>query len=231
MEHCKKCNGIGWIFTKSDGADNARQCECKREKSVEFLSKQSNIPNRFSGISFKYGYITNNNESQKMIKTIAQKFVTEYPANDKGLLLQGSVGLGKTTILCIIGNELIKKKNNVYYIDWNDLTRIMGSGEDAGSRDYGKISQLVNKLTSVELLLFDELGASKTSPWVQNYIYYIINKRYNNKLMTLFATNYFDTVSDNNDSLTDRVGDRIRSRLFEITKPVLIRGTDFRLNT
>lgn len=230
---CKKCNGTGWIIIEGKGADNARPCNCKKEESDYIKGQKGNIPRRFlaSGLNFVFSKDNITSESQKMANSISKQFVSEYPAWDKGLLFQGSVGLGKTSLLCAIGFELIKKNVDVYYIDWNDLTRIMGSGEDAGSRDYGKISQLLNKLTNVELLLFDELGASKISPWVFDNIYYLINKRYNNKLITLFATNFLDEVIDNRNTLTDRVGDRIRSRLYEMTKTVKIKGTDYRHNT
>ncbi len=226
---CSICKGTGWIFTQSDGADNARPCDCKKEESDFNRGKKANIPERFLASELEYAFMPDKkNDSQIKTKSRVERFVKDYPAIEKGLLLQGNVGLGKTTLLCAIGFELIKRNFNIYYIDWNDLTRIMGTGEDAGSRDFGKISQLINKLATVELLLFDELGASKVSPWVSDNIYYLINKRYNNKLTTIFATNYFDTVSDNKDTLTDRVGDRIRSRLFEMTEPLIIKGFDYR---
>ncbi len=226
---CQSCNGTGWLIKKENGTDIARPCSCKKSENDYTRGIKGNIPKRFLASGLEYGFIPEpGNQSQIMAKSIALKFVNDYPAIEKGLLLQGSVGLGKTSLLCAIGYELIKKNIDVYYIDWNDLTRIMGSGEDAGSRDYGKIGQLMQRLVSVELLLFDELGASKVSPWVYDNIYYLINKRYNNKATTLFATNFFDRVSDNRDSLTDRIGDRVRSRLYEMTKILEIRGTDYR---
>ena len=78
------------------------------------------------------------------------------------------------------------------YIDWNDLTREMRSGEDTSNRDFSNIGQLIQRLAMVELLLFDELGASRPSPWVEDNIYYLINRRYNDNRITLFASNFFD---------------------------------------
>jgi len=227
---CKKCNGTGWIIERKGDTEIAVSCDCKLENIEIIKGEKANIPSRFIATNLKYAFKPRkDNYSQIMAKQVSEKFVKDYPAVEKGILFQGSVGLGKTSLLCGIGTELIKRNFEVYYIDWNDLTRIMGSGEDASSRDYGKITQLIYKLTKIGLLLFDEFGASKISPWVYDNIYYLINKRYNNNLITLFATNFFDTVSDNSDSLTDRIGNRIRSRLYEMTRVVKIEGSDYRL--
>jgi DNA replication protein DnaC len=80
--------------------------------------------------------------------------------DQKGLLIQGPVGVGKTRLLCSIANALIKKFKtiDVYYIDWNDLVREMRSGESHATRDFFSINELMNKLIAADLLLFDELG-------------------------------------------------------------------------
>ncbi len=148
---------------------------------------------------------------------------------DYGLLFQGGTGVGKTRLLCCIGNQLIKEKNSeVVYIDWNDLTREMKSGEDAASRDFSEIGQLIQRLARVELLLFDELGASRPSPWVEDNIYFLINRRYNNNRITLFASNFFDKKIDSEETLSERIGNRIRSRLFEMARSIEIMGADYR---
>ncbi|HEY6330134.1 MAG TPA: DNA replication protein DnaC, partial [Blastocatellia bacterium] len=93
-----------------------------------------------------------------------------------------------------------------------------------------------------EVLVLDELGASKPTEWVQETITHIITKRYNDKKTTIFTSNYLDLedpldiaeASDNlrsrfrEESLTDRVGKRLRSRLHEMCKLVLIEGEDYR---
>jgi DNA replication protein DnaC len=58
---------------------------------------------------------------------------------------------------------------------------------------------------------------------------HIINTRYNDRKMTLFTTNYADERREARDeTLEDRIGVRLRSRLFEMCKTVLISGEDFR---
>lgn len=229
-KECKHCQGTGWTVKKNKGNEVAVICECQKEDLVLNRGEKANIPLKFLGSELEWGYQPDqNNPSQKRAKSIIEQFIKDYPAVEQGLLLQGSIGLGKTSLLCSIGFELIKKKNiDVYYIDWNDLVREMRSGEDHSTRDFSAINLLINRLIMVELLLFDELGGSKVSPWVSDNIYYLFNKRYNNKRITVCATNFYDNPTDGNESLSQRIGERIRSRLYEMTRMVEIKGVDFR---
>lgn len=227
---CKHCQGTGWVVKNSQGNEVAVICEC--QKSDIFLSKceSANIPSRFIAHDLRGYFPQDSNPSQIKAKKIVEKFIDDFPAIEKGLLLQGSIGLGKTRLLCSIATEFLRREEDVdvFYIDWNDLLREMRSGEDHSSRDFSAINQLINKLSLVSVLLFDELGASKVSPWVSDNIYYLFNKRYNNKRITVCATNFYDNPSDGRESLTLRIGDRIRSRLYEMTTVVEICGDDYR---
>ena len=81
-----------------------------------------------------------------------------------------------------------------------------------------------------EVLVLDELGASKPTAWVQETITHIINKRYNDKKVTVFTSNYLDIPigSAYDESLSDRVGVRLRSRLHEMCRLVPMEGDDYR---
>ena len=77
--------------------------------------------------------------------------------------------------------------------------------------------------------MLDELGANKPTEWVRDTIAHIINCRYNDKKLTIFTSNYLDKPSkQGEESLTDRIGVRLRSRLFEMCTGIEIRGDDFR---
>jgi DNA replication protein DnaC len=75
----------------------------------------------------------------------------------------------------------------------------------------------------------DEIGASKPTEWVRDTMAHIINTRYNDKKLTIFTTNYLDNISNNREEiLEDRIGIRLRSRLFEMSRTVILTGEDFR---
>jgi DNA replication protein DnaC len=80
-----------------------------------------------------------------------------------------------------------------------------------------------------EVLVLDELGASKPTDWVQDTMMQIIGKRYNDRKLTLFTTNYRDVrQTPAEETLEDRIGTRLRSRLYEMCKTVIIDGEDYR---
>lgn len=227
---CKKCNDTGWVVQKKGETEIAQKCDC--QEMDQFLSKcrKANIPQRFLTAKLEDYYPDKDSPSQAKAKKIIEKFINDYPSVTEGLLLQGKTGIGKTRLLCTIATELVKKNMNIdiYYIDWNDLIREMRSGEEHGSRDFNAINQLIKRLYSVNLLLFDEIGASRMSPWVLDNIYYLFNKRYNSQKITVCATNYYDKSIKNQETLIKRIGERIRSRLFEMTQIVEIGGKDLR---
>ena len=228
---CSICGGSGWVLNREKGRETAFPCQCRRNDIQSLKVVGANIPPRFVGVEVKGFFPDKNCPTQKRAKEMTEKFIHDYPAvGDKGLFFQGGTGLGKTRMLCSIGNQLIKEKNiDVFYIDWNDLVREMKSGEDHSSRDFSNIDQLIGKLITVELLLFDEIGASRPSPWVEDNIYFIINKRYNESRITVFASNFYDEKTKiDEETLGERLNERIRSRLFEMANSVEIKGPDYR---
>jgi len=81
----------------------------------------------------------------------------------------------------------------------------------------------------VDVLVLDELGASKPTEWVRDTMMQIINARYNDKRLTIFTTNYHDRpYNQTEETLADRIGERLRSRLYEMCKSVVIEGEDYR---
>lgn len=227
---CQSCKDSGWVLVRVGEREIARPCRCRQGDAQDGLLANANIPPRFHGVDLRGFKPEKEESSQARAKKAAEKFIADWPGHGGyGLLFQGGTGVGKTRLLCCIGNQLIKEKNvDVVYIDWNDLTREMRSGEDAASRDFGEIGQLIQRLARVELLLFDELGSSRPSPWVEDNIYFLINRRYNENRITVFASNYFDKKIANQETLSERIGARIRSRLYEMARSVEIMGADYR---
>jgi DNA replication protein DnaC len=89
--------------------------------------------------------------------------------------------------------------------------------------------------------VLDDLGASKPSAWVLDIIGLILNARYNERRMTILTTNFYDVTPDvgatlpsgervrvKEDTLGDRVGARMRSRLYEMCRTVEVSAPDFR---
>jgi DNA replication protein DnaC len=86
---------------------------------------------------------------------------------------------------------------------------------------------------NAQVLVLDELGAQKPSDWGRDQVAYVLNRRYNENKVTIVTTNFLDPGPESkkkvaSDSLSDRIGPRIRSRLYEMCKTVEMDGNDFR---
>jgi DNA replication protein DnaC len=90
--------------------------------------------------------------------------------------------------------------------------------------------RVLEPVYEAEVLVLDELGASKPTDWVRDTMTQIINTRYNDRKLTIITSNYLDEpLNPNEETLADRVGVRLRSRLHEMCKIVLIKGEDYRV--
>ncbi|HEY6064683.1 MAG TPA: ATP-binding protein [Thermoanaerobaculia bacterium] len=225
---CPLCGGKGWILESVEGRREARPCSCRGETRRRERIEAAQIPERYRDCTF--ANFADNSPSLQSAKRRAHEFVDLYPAVDAGLLLVGPAGRGKTHLACAILSELVVTKGVAgLYADFSDLLlRIQTSFRpDADSTK----ESVLNPYAEAELLVLDELGASKPHAWVLDVLYNLLNTRYNRKRITIATSNFEDEpdrVSGERDSLEDRVGARIRSRLYEMCLMVPLRGEDFR---
>lgn len=222
---CSFCFGTGMEVMPSKGA---RRCRCRAQDARAKLLEDARIPRRYEECSLGSYQPANNNGSQFQAFNYAYRLVREYPSVDRGLLFMGACGVGKTHLSVAILRELIEKKgiSCLFYEFGTLLKEIQNS--------YNPISQ-TSELTvlipviEAEVLVLDELGASKPTDWVRDTMMHVINTRYNDRRLTIFTTNYLDRRSIERDEiLEDRIGVRLRSRLFEMCKTVQIEGEDYR---
>lgn len=185
---CEFCFGTG---TRVEPNKGGVLCECRRTNYKAKLLKAARIPPRFQARSFEDYYPKN--ESQSIAHNYVQSLVAQYPAVDKGLLIMGTVGVGKTHLAIAIVRALIETKGVPC------LFHESGSLLKAIQDSYSAISQTSEKrvlapVYETEVLVLDELGAIIPTDWVRDTLYQIINTRYNESKLTIFTTNYLDEV-------------------------------------
>ncbi len=229
---CEHCSGTGWELVEGNGV---RQCRCRQGDRRDHLLVSAGIPKRYEICSFENYHPQGNNftadeifRSQSHALNDAQKLAREYPILDIGLLFIGPCGVGKTHLAVATVKTLVNKGISCLFYDFRDLLKeIQNSYNPVSNATELKVLEPVYQ---TEVLVLDELGASKPTDWVRDTMTQIINTRYNDKKVTIFTTNYLDE-SDNpsEETLTDRVGVRLRSRLYEMCKVVKIEGEDYRL--
>jgi DNA replication protein DnaC len=225
-------------------------CDCGAAERSEKAVERARIPRRYEHCDFE-SYVPDladgktwtaqHEQALKQGKLLTQAFVRDYPASEKGLLLMGPSGVGKTHLAVAALKELLRRGHGGLFCDYRELLKeIQASYNPASeSTEVG----VLEPVRTVEILVVDDLGASKPSAWVLDIIGLLLNARYNEKRMTILTTNYFDEAAGpepgvrapsgqrvvvKEDSLADRIGARMRSRLYEMCRTVEVHAPDFR---
>jgi DNA replication protein DnaC len=140
----------------------------------------------------------------------------------EGLWLMGDVGTGKTTLAMLVSKAAVEAGRTVaIYSLPRLLSRIRRTYDaDAGEQSY---AEFFERLTEVDLLHVDDLGAEKRSDWVLEQLYSIINERYESQRSVVVTTNLDQAA------LEEQIGPRTVSRLVEICNEALpLFGDDMR---
>jgi DNA replication protein DnaC len=244
VEVCNECFGTGTKLIQGKGAV---LCPCKRADPKGKLTAAARIPERYSNCSFDT-FETKPNTRMDTALLFARSLVDDYPAVDRGLLLMGSVGVGKTHLAVSIIRGLIDRGFACIFSESGSLLKEIQDSYNPISKS--SELRVLAPIYEADVLVLDELGATVPTDWVRDTIYQIINRRYNANKLTVFTTNYLDKPRlDNQDASTsprtfsrkvnaeriremttleDRIGTRLRSRLYEMCTTVLMEGEDYR---
>src|SRR6187200_2415774 len=186
------CDGSGWILGPEDVA---RECECRppRLKRGRVRGVASVIPPRYRGVSFDRPPVSDmaRDLQTKIVVERVRAFVDELDdrlARGHGLWLTGGTGTGKTTLAMLASKAALEAGHSVaIYSLPKLLARIRRTYDGEPGED--SYSAFFERLTSVDLLHIDDLGAEKKSDWVLEQLYALVNERYEEKRSVLVTTN------------------------------------------
>jgi DNA replication protein DnaC len=242
-ELCPICEGSGLrVVERASGMRVAEPCSCRAERRTTRLLEQARIPRRYAHCTLEE-YVPNysgNNSSLSAALLQARNFVRAYPLETagNGLLLTGSIGVGKTHLAVGMLQALVADRGSKgLFFDYRDLLKQVQNSYNRNV-DVTEL-EILRPVFDAEVLVLDELGASKPTDWVWDTVAHILNTRYNDRRTTIITTNYANLppgsgelsgprAAVREETLGDRIGERMRSRLQEMCVVVEMSGEDFR---
>ena len=234
---CPRCEGTGFVVHEEDDGrlSTALRCDCARHEPSDADLSFAGLPQRYLHCTLD-NFVSVNN-LQRDALSVARSFTETYPAVERGLLFTGHCGVGKTHLATAMMRELVLEQGaRAVFVDYQDLLKRI---QLTFSRSAGGPTEedVIGPVLEAELLVLDDLGARRTTPWAEETISHLLSVRYNEQRVTVITTNLQDIEADagsreqlpgGNVMLSERVSERVLSRLHEMCRIVFVDGPDHR---
>ena len=170
------CDGSGFVVDEATNSASDCRCRAQRVSRARARTLSGVIPRKYRGVSFDRPPVT---EIAGPVTAAVRRFVSRIDDNldaGRGLWFFGSVGTGKTTLAMLVSRHALEAGRSVaIYSLPRLLAEIRTTFDDGNGTSY---VDLLDRLTAVDLLHIDDVGAEKTSAWVLEQLYAIVNARY-----------------------------------------------------
>jgi DNA replication protein DnaC len=219
-----RCDGSGFVYDEE--RRQARPCSCRPQRLARrrAAAVAGRLPKRFREVSFDREPLVSIERASPVVVREVRSYVSAISARlaeGRGIWFTGGVGTGKTTLAMLVSKAAMEAHHTVAIYSLPRLLGMLRDTYDDGS-EYS-LTDLVDRLCSVELLHIDDVGAEQTSPWVLEQLYTIVNTRYEDGRAMVLTTNL------DGEELERQIGPRTVSRIYEMCgTPMPMFGDDQR---
>jgi len=222
--HCPfgLCDGSGFVY--DEDTNTAFDCRCRPQRVAlaKARSLSAVIPRRYRDVAFDRPPVT---QIDSQVVTATRRFtdrIDEHLDGGRGLWFMGPVGTGKTTLAMLVSGSALRAGRSVAIYS---LPRLLNEIRETHRAERSHVD-LLDRLTAVDLLHIDDVGAERTTDWVLEELYSIVNARYEDQRSVVITTNIIDR-----DALCEQISGRTVSRLTEMCDELPVGGHDRRMES
>jgi DNA replication protein DnaC len=202
------CDGSGFVVDEATNTASDCRCRAQRIARSRASSLEARIPNRYREVSFEQLEGDSLSAFSAQV-SIVRRFVGRISQNvDEGnsMWIMGDIGTGKTALAMLVSKAALEAGKTVAIYS---LPRLLSLIRESIEHDEGVVGFL-ERLSAVDLLHIDDVGAENRTDWALEQLYTIVNTRYEERRSIVLTTNL------THDELAEQVGERIVSRLVEM---------------
>lgn len=218
-----RCDGSGWIETNET---TSAMCPCREQRSAAAATRRldAGIPKRFRGVSWDRKPIVDLDPALIAHLRSYTAEISKHLDEGRGLWLTSPTnGTGKSSVAMLVAKAAAAAgRSTAVYALPTLLARIRATYDQEGM----SYLELFERLTSVDLLVLDDVGAERRTEWVLEQLYAIVNERWAEMRATVITTNMLQA------ELEAQLGARTVSRFAEMCGEQLpVDGTDQRFGS
>ena len=230
---CPFCGDVGRRTVEIEGVERVVRCRCQKLPDRVALFNAARIPSRHAHSTMES--FRRDLDGAEPGWAVARRWLDAVDARGsaaKGLVFEGAPGRGKTHLLCAIVRELVFRHGiPARHVEFSHLLAELKEAFGRG----GQTS--LTPLADVQVLAIDELGRGRGTDWEQSVADELVTRRYNAARIILGTTNFPSRGSGGGRSLAtptaetlqERLGERVMSRLRETVVFAPVIGEDYRV--
>jgi len=194
----------------------------RRDARVATLRERSGLSKRMKGYTLgNFRPTVSNAAGRARVKV--DGYLEDWEENreaGKGLYFCGGVGTGKTHLAVAVMNELIRRKRIPSL--FVTVPELLDNLRETYNKPGRNLDEWMDVVQNAEFLVLDDLGSERTTEWVRERIFVIVNHRYREALPTVFTSNIGPK------DLAEQLGERTASRIIAMCDWIALEGDDYR---